>query len=233
MKKKVTRDESTAVQVLPKQEVAASARVVADSILAQVANDMNIAELGKFYALRAGIGLLAVKGMVPHGGWAELVAARFPNRTERTIRRYQQDADAFLKERGLKVGEAWRKISEIDETLLRRAAARLLLGEEAGEGIPLKQIPPVVRWMGEYLTEWEEEKPKVKPPKPITAEEKMETQRQRALQISSEVDEWQRQRNWTLVQDSNVLEGVASSLKAAADSLRAEIRQRAQNGKRG
>jgi len=193
-------------------------RAQADSILTQVASDMNIAELGKFYALRAGIGLLAVKHMVPHGGWLEIVRAKFPNRSERTIQMYQKDADEFLKGRGLKVGEAWRKISEIDETLLRRAAARLLLGPEAADAIPLKQIPPVVRWMGEYLIPEEPEEVKEKP-EPVTPEQKMEAQTNLAKKIAGDVDEWMRRGHWVLVEDCAVLQAAADSLSAAADKL--------------
>jgi len=126
-------------------------------MLGQVCQDLANAELGKFYALRAGIGLKAIKGQFEHGGWEPFLAATFPGKSQRTIQRYMKSAEVFFVTYNLTADKAWSQMFEMDGKFLDRAASQLLLtdgrGGEVTERIPAKEIPKVVKQMAEFIAE--------------------------------------------------------------------------------
>jgi len=220
-------------EVLSRAEVSAQdARAMADGILDQVARSLVSAEIGKFNALVAGIGLRAIKDIVPHGEWTDLVNQKFPNRNERTLRRYQKNADAFLLQRGLTAIDAWKKLSAIDYALMSRSAGQLLLGDGAqGEEPPLrkKDIPSIVLQMAEHLSppEGEDEAPEAGKPKdrPLSPAEKQDAAKGTWDKVIANVtQEAITRQSWALLSPEDQ-ETAASALRTAADIISKSLRK--------
>lgn len=155
--KKAAKTKTESVEVLapmPAEMVSAENREKAGGILRQVALDINNAELGRFYALRAGVGLVVTREYIPHGDWSNEITRAFPTRSERTIRRYMTDARNFLADRALVASDIWDKLVAADQVLLSRAANQLLIGEpdNKADRIPLRDIPSEIKMMADYLT---------------------------------------------------------------------------------
>ena len=81
----VATEKTTAVA---KAEAADLAKT--NTILEMVNQDINKAEIGKFFALRAGVGLLVVKGMCPHGEWGGMILQAMPGRAAHYTRVYDR-----------------------------------------------------------------------------------------------------------------------------------------------
>jgi len=146
-----------------------------NGIIAQVKEDIGGAELGQFFALRAGIGLLATKDFIPHGSWMSEIAEAFKYKSGRTIRRYVANAEKFCDAYNITAAMAWTKLSGIDRKFLERAATQLLFGMQSNDDkINKNDIPKEVKWMSEFLEGDKDGEPKKKDDeKPMTPEERI------------------------------------------------------------
>ncbi len=124
-----------AVETLPADmHLAGPLQERADTILGMVRQDVANAELGKFFALRAGVGMIVVKEMCHHGEWAAQMLRMLPGRTPRTLRRYMADARTFLDAKALMASDIWDQLASVGQAQLGAAAGRLLLGDGSAGG---------------------------------------------------------------------------------------------------
>jgi hypothetical protein len=200
-------------------------------MLGQVCQDLANAELGKFYALRAGIGLKAIKGQFEHGGWEPFLAATFPGKSQRTIQRYMKNAEVFFVKYNLTSDKAWAQMFEMDGKLLDRAASQLLIsdGKDGLERIPSKEIPKVVKQMAEFISE--EGAPATaggrqpEEPRPLSSRERLQAVTDLYNGLRSKLtQEVVAQRSWTVlpVEDQ---EGIAASLRTASEEIMRNVRK--------
>lgn len=229
--KKTTKAAETVEVLAPVTETEIAAhREQLGGILRQVAQDINNAELGRFFALRAGVGLVVTREYIPHGEWSEEIQRAFPNRHPATIRRYMADARDFLAERKLVASDIWARLVAVDQMLLTRAASQLLLGEpdSKADKIPAREIPAEVRMMADYLQGGEQQ------PRDgaTTAEGKSLTASEKRLAAQAL---WQRlaatvtaegiaRKSWQLL-DAETQETVASALRTSADEILRAVRK--------
>ena len=138
----------------------AETRSGAAEILAQANRDLGNAQIGKFFALRAGVALIVVKEMCGHGNYILLTAELMPNRSKRTLTRYVAEAHGFLEGKALMAREVWGALAKAGATALTDGGGRLQIGDGKGGG----NLPAPVRAMGEWLEEREAEAPKAEKP---------------------------------------------------------------------
>ena len=204
-------------------------------MIGQVRQDVANAELGKFFALRAGIGLKAVKGQFEHGGWEPFLAATFPGKSQRTIRRYMQNAEVFFVKYNLTSDKAWAQMFEMDGKLLDRAASQLLItdGKEVADRIPSKEIPKVIKQMAEFISDEGEtaaggSKPPVEP-RQLTPRERQQAVSDLYNGIRGKItQEVVAQRSWTILSIEEQ-EGIAASLRTASEEIMRNVRKARQS----
>jgi hypothetical protein len=209
------------VEVLPPDRGADAARA-ADGIMRGVADALRNAAIGRLYALKAGIGLCAVRGLVGHGEWMEYIAARFPMKSHSTIRRYMKDGEAFCAARGIEAGDVWR---DLEKTKQIGPGAALLITDGKEDAVAKGgAAPAVVKQMAEWLAGRETAAGPAAPrkAKDLTAEQQIAAQTDRALQIAADVDEWVNARGWLLAARS-AAEAAHAALVGAANKLRAQL----------
>jgi len=226
----------TGVEVLaPGPVVDAENRARIDGIMQQVHADIGNAELGRFFALRAGVGLVATREYMPHGDWGAEIARAFPNRSERTIRRYMSEARDFLAERKLLASDVWHKMVSIDQHFLSQAAGQLLIGNAGTTGdapaIRKKDMPKELVWMADYLNE---------DAKPAEAgaeagrkglsptEKRMAAQNLWQRLAATVTAEGIARKSWQLL-DPEEQETVASALRTSADEILRAVRKTKQH----
>ena len=222
----VATEKTTAVA---KAEAADLAKT--NTILEMVNQDINKAEIGKFFALRAGVGLLVVKGMCPHGEWGGMILQAMPGRAPRTIREYMTDAKKFLEAKGIVAGDIWQELSEFDPaTMLTQGDGGALLlasGEEENEMPPEAAVN-----MAAYLNAQNAEKSKSNkeaaknrpvPAKLTKAQKKEAAAADLALAIGKVAVALNGE--WTMC-DTETLETVQASLTVAAATIKEELKKR-------
>lgn len=150
-----TQKKAKAKKAVSKKAVAmvkaeATDLVKTNSILDMVNSDINNAEIGKFYALRAGVGLLVVKAMCPHGEWGGIINKAMPGRAPRTIRSYMADSKKYLDDKGVAASEVWQGLSEFEPAtmLIQGNGGTLLLasGDDA-EVPPPEAAADMAQWL--------------------------------------------------------------------------------------
>jgi len=239
MKKKVTRVESTAVQVLPKQEVAAAVSLfypghdgahTAQAVIEQ----WRRAQKGLLELIRFGAMLIDLEDylIIPRGDYQDCTSHGGDRKSGTGLKgwleencpelNYKTAMGYVAAARNLKMAAMVR-----DEVpllaVLDAVDVDAALAEERGRVMAVIQ-GSTLRELKSSGTGRPAEK-RESSNLPVTAEMEMATEEEMAHKISDQVDEWMRQRNWTLVRDVNVLESVASCLRAAADNLREYLRR--------
>jgi hypothetical protein len=204
-------------------------------MLGQVCQDLANAQLGKFYALRAGIGLKAMKGQFEHGSWEAFVAATFPGKSMRTIQRYQKDAESFFEQKGTTAEKAWAQMFTSDAKLIDRAASQLLLpAKDQGSelAIPKREIPKIVREMAEFIADDGEDKSgptEVKEPKALSSRERMQAVNDMYNALRSKLtQEVVASRSWTVLPVEEQ-ESIAASLRTASEEIMRNVRKARQS----
>jgi hypothetical protein len=129
------------------------------------------------YRLKAGLGLLTVRDIVPHGEWAEFLAGRFPERSHRTLSRYMAEAGRFCQETGLKARAAW------DALGAEGAVGRLLPDPDGARAAPARGI------LGK-VAEWLFGEPRDVSPRALTDEEQRLAARDGALRDIGSLRRW-------------------------------------------
>ena len=202
-----------------------------NKMLGIVATDMANAALGRFYALRAGIGLKAIKSLFDHGEWEPFAAATFAGKSTRTLRRYMQDAEVFFLRYNTSAEKAWSSMFDIDVNLINRAATQLLLGDGKTapdqQRLPAKEIPKIIKQMAEFLID---DKPvqteqSATIAKQLTAKEKVQAATDRYYGLRSTLlDEVMAKKSWQIlpVEDQ---EGFASSLHTAYTEIMTSVKK--------
>ena len=127
-------------------ELTVETRKGAEQIVNQINQDIGNAEMGRFFALRAGVGLIVVREMCGHGPFGLAMAEMMPDRSGRTLRRYMKGAHDFLETKALEAREIWGPLSSVGA--LSASGGRLMIGDgKAGE------VPAPVAAIADYLAE--------------------------------------------------------------------------------
>lgn len=197
--------------------IAADSRERASGILGQVRQDIDNAELGRFFALRAGVGLIVVKELCAHGEFMPEALRMIPNRHPATLRRYINEARQFLEAKALMAHEVWLPLSQVGQRSGR------LLGPGGGEDLP-QPASDLAEWLA-AKDEEKKKKPEAPGKKELTKRQKVEAATAHALGLAHQVSDWLSDGMWALILDDD-LESVASALRAASDRLRADLRNR-------
>ena len=202
-----------------------------DAILGMVQQDISNAEVGKFFALRAGVGLIVVKEFCDHGEWASQMLRMLPGRAPRTLRRYMSDARGFLDSRALMAADIWDRLASVGQEQLGRVAGRLLIGEGKGGGEghsaadwaevdPLtSDIPEELIIMADYLQETGAPKRGGGAPRTLSAAERRAAATDLWQAIAGRAtDEGIAKQSWQML-DAETLETVASALRTVSDKM--------------
>lgn len=234
--KKATAKKATAKKAVSKKATAivkaeAADMVKTNSILDMVNSDINNAEIGKFYALRAGVGLLVVKAMCPHGEWGGIINKAMPGRAPRTIRSYMADSKKYLDDKGVTAGDVWQGLSEFEPAtmLVQGSGGTLLLASgEGGEVQPPAAAADMAQWLNERNAEaassakGEAGKPAVKS-KLTRAQKKDAATADLVLSMSKVAVALTGE--WTLC-DTETLDTFQASLTVAAAQVKEELKKR-------
>lgn len=120
----------------------------AAEIAESIRQDLSAAALGDLHRLRAGLGLLTLRALLPHGEWAEFLAGAFPARAYRTLARMSADARRFCEKFGREPAAAWLEMRSAGPAGLLAApaagpaAAARTLAEDAREWVaPADEAP--------------------------------------------------------------------------------------------
>jgi hypothetical protein len=195
-----------------------------------VTQDVANAELGKFYALRAGIGLVAVKGYFEHGKFEAFKLETFKGKCKSTLNNYENKAKLFFERYNTTADKVWAAMFEIDGKLIDRAASQLLITDgrgDAAQRIPSKDIPKIIKQMAEFIGDDGVKAPPTKnePKKALTDKERRVAaldfyQELRSQIITATVEE----RTWTVL-DVEDVESFASSLRTASEEMMRFVRK--------
>lgn len=219
-----TRPQAHEPEVMPAGSpaaVAADSRDRANSILGQVRQDIDNAELGRFFALRAGVGLIVVKELCAHGEFMGEALRMIPNRTPRTLRRYMDEARGFLDAKALMAHDAWLPLSQVGSRSGR------LLGPGGGEDLP-QPASDLADWLA--AKDAEKKQKEQAAPRPLSSAEKRKAAADLWTGIAGRVtDEGIARQTWQIL-DQETLETCASALRTVADKMMAAARK-AKNGK--
>ena len=234
MAKKTVVKESE-VQVIKRDGSVAltpETRAKVEGILAQINRDIGNAELGRFFALRAGCGLIVVKELCEHGEWGSEMVRMIPNRSPRTLRNYMNNARDFLENKELMARDVWDKLLGVGQ--LEQTAGRLLLGDgKKPDEKTVSKIPKEVLAMAEYIRG---EPAGEKPPRPAASEGAKPGKTSKAERVKAARDFWHpaasriqkagiTDRLWELLDDDE-LESVQSAFMSVALAMRAELKTR-------
>lgn len=232
----VTKRETITPEVMSRDPLAAGNMTEAQMtqvklMLGQVCQDLANAQMGKFYALRAGIGLKAMKGQFEHGSWEAFVAGTFPGKSMRTIQRYQKDAESFFEKVNTTAEKAWANMFTTDAKLIDRAASQLLLpAKDQGDvpAIPKKEIPKIVAQMAEFIADDGETKGAsgaMQEPKSLSARERLQAVGDMYNTLRSKLtQEVVASRSWTVLPVEEQ-ESIAASLRTASEEIMRNVRK--------
>jgi len=201
-------------------------------MLGQVCQDLANAQMGRFYALRAGVGLKAMKGQFEHGSWEAFIAATFPGKSMRTIQRYQKDAERFFEAKNTTAEKAWAAMFSEDAKLIDRAASQLLLPAKDQGGIPAipkREIPKIVREMAEFLSDEGEDKGAAggagSEPKQLSPRERLQAVGDMYNSVLSKLtQEVVASRSWTVL-PVETQESIAASLRTSSEEIMRNVRK--------
>lgn len=235
MAKTVIKDGD--VQVINKDGSAAmtpAAKARVEGILGQVGEDIRNAELGRFYGLRAGIGLIVVKELCEHGEWGEEMVRMIPDRSPRTLRNYMKGAHAFLEDKALLARDIYDKLAAVGGNLLASdTGRRLMLGDGTKADAKASALPKEVLAMADYIRQEKQEKQRsgAAPEEPakarkVTKAEQLKTARDFWHPVASRIQKAAiTDRLWELLPDDE-LENVQSAMASAAVAMRQELTRR-------
>ena len=208
-------------------------KVKVTTIMRQVVIDINNAELGKFYSLRAGIGLIATKNFIPRGMWGDFLRESFQNKSIASAYLYMKKAGDFFAKFGGNADESWTDIYGIETDFMNRAASQLMLpaGGKGGDlpAIPKREIPAIIRKMAEFLTEEDGGDGGggggKEPPRPLSAAER----RQAAADtwqgiVAKATQEAVSRRSW-MVLPLEEQENIGAALRTASEEIMREVRR--------
>jgi len=251
MKRKSTKVPDEAVAVIHR-----GAPLVAEDIPAMadmVATDLTQAGIGSFYILRAGVGLTCFKQLCDHSNWEARMMELFPNRSVRTLQRYMKDANEFMETYDVAPEAAWAVLSKFDAQQVaalangRAIAApggpRQIGAGETVEDPPAKKgrrakkdepapspdapEPTFIQMLLDFMEQRKRaKKPKpTVPPKELTKKQKIEAAIAEAFRVVNLTADWVADGTWVLLPDEE-LESAMAGLRAAADKIRDEFRNR-------
>lgn len=232
---KQTKNDAVAVPMAISEDVDAMRRVIAE--------DLDRAEVGMFSMLRAGVGLLCYKGMSPFGEWESRLMELCPGKATRTLQMYMQRAREFTESHGITPEQAWPELSKIDATqvgnLMLAAPQTLQIGAgdepphaakrgrktKAGEA-EIAPMPTFSQMLLDFIQQRKAARPKPsEPAKPLTKKEKVEAAISEANRVVNVTADWIADGTWALLPDEE-LESTMAGLRAAADKIRAEFKNR-------
>jgi len=202
-----------------------------NNILDMVNMDIGNAQVGRVFALRAGVGLLIVKDMCLRGEWQTIIPNALPHRAPRTIRGYMKDAKKYLDSKGLKASNVWQGLSEFNPAMLAQSdtgALMLKCGvDDTGD------VPEAAVKLTDYINELNEEKETRKGANDADKEKKKKTLSKAQKRDAAAADlalaigkvSTALNGDWMLV-DTETLDTVASSLTVAAATIKEELKKR-------
>lgn len=199
-------------EALEPQAVGLGDMARADGLLKEVASCMAGAAAGQALRLKAGCGLLMIRDLVPHGGWAEYVGSRFPQSSYRTVSRVAAEAARFCGECGVKAQALWEEMGPGGLKLLSAAqgSGGRLGRADSGEA-PGRALRKAAQWLfGDR---------EAGPEKRLTAEERAEAFRDAARKVCEGAEAWTRA-NAGRVHEEELLEGMELSLMNALREVR-------------
>lgn len=212
---------STAVMTAREQ---AQAESQSQSIADSIRSDMQIAENGMFYALRAGVGMLRIKDMYAHGNWAAALMNLLPEKTPRTLRTYMQVGQNFLEAKQLSTQDAWVGMRSIrTDRLLAAPDQQADEADDAAEANPLEQ--DVREFVQEFGSIRKAAKKEINDGMPLTKEERQDAARAIWHKIANMAQDELNHDSSGLLSDDD-LDGLASVLRTVSDTLRKQLSQR-------
>ena len=230
--------------------VAADARPVdVTAMKTIIGEDLNRAEVGVFCMLRAGVGLLVYKELSEHGEWEDRLLELGKGKSPRTLQIYMKQARTLCEQYGITPAQAWDEARHIDasqvtELLLAAPGEprQIGAGEQPAEDPPAKKgrkakkskpasgpdMP--TQTFAQMLLDFMEQRKRAKakdiePKKPLTKKEKIETAIAEAFRVVNLTADWVADGTWALLPDEE-LESAMAGLRAAADKIRDEFRNR-------
>ncbi len=213
-----------AVAVMTAQDIE-KAKTTSSTIAQTVRGDMQTAENGMFYALRAGVGLLRIKELFQHGDWANELLNMFPEKAPRTLQKYMQVAGNFLEAKNVKALDVWNGMSVI-------SSDRLLAAPGSTEAVTVKgKEGALVRDVREFVTEFGSIRKAIKGEaeveqgRPLTKSERAETTRAFWGKICNMIQEGLNNSGYALLTDEEV-DSLASALRMGSDTLRKNLAAR-------
>ena len=171
----------------------------------------------------------------------------FPNRSPRTLQRYMSQAREFMDAQGVSPEQAWNELSKFDAsqvaTLMISGPTPLALGagEQTNEP-PAKRgrraaksdldnnLDTSAMTFSQMLIDFIQQRKRGKakdttPPKPLTKKEKVEAAIAEANRVVNMTADWLSDGTWSLLPDEE-LESTMAGLRAAADKIRIEFKNR-------
>ena len=212
-----------AVAVMTAQDIE-KAKTTSSTIAQTVRGDMQTAENGMFYALRAGVGLLRIKELFQHGDWANELLDMFPEKAPRSLQKYMQVAGNFLEAKNVKALDVWNGMSAISSDRLLAAPGADAKPEKGKEGA-------LVRDVREFLTEFGSIRKAIKGEaeveqgRPLTKSERSDTARAFWGKICNMVQDGLNNSDYALLTDEEV-DSLASALRMGSDTLRKNLAAR-------
>jgi hypothetical protein len=200
----------------------------AEQIVNQINQDIGNAEMGRFFALRAGVGLIVVREMCGHGPFGLAMAEMMPHRSGRTLRRYMKGAHDFLETKALEAREIWGPLSGIGAGALSATGGRLMIGDGKSA-----DVPAPVAAIADYLAEKE---PELKPAAGDAKADKGSRKLTKAERLMAARGQWHplaskiqkagiTDRLWEDLPDDE-LEDVQSALSSVAGAMRQALKLR-------
>ena len=196
-------------------------------IIAEVSHDLGNAYLGKFHALKAGIGLTAIRGLFKRNEWKIFISQTFPARSYRTVLRYIEEAGDFLETNNLEADTFWKQITSCNKEKLLSSANQLMLGD-GKTNVPVIPKRELVK-EGVQMVEWilrdeDAKKPKKEKdePRALTPEEEVAAAKARWEELSARVHDATAARVLSIL-DVEFLEIVRDELSASMETVKRAI----------
>ena len=203
------------------------------NLAAQIAEDMNNAELGEFCRVRAGVGLCNIRELNAHGAWEVRMRELFPNRTTRTLRNYMQTGRKFCAAVDLDTQRVYEKMMAVDVKRLQQLAA---LPAEERKALPVRGVAREAaagnRVMNALVLLASGDRPAAEKPKakPLTASERAAAWRDYTVDLAEKVREWSESHMTFKALETDELERFRSALVLVAGLIKDELRRREENG---
>jgi len=203
----------------------------ANGILEMVNSDIGNAEIGKFFACRAGVGLLILKDMCPHGDWTTEITKAMPGRAPCTLRRYMIDSRDYLESKGVTASQVWLGLSEFDPStmLTQGSGGTLLLAVGNTKTKPPKEAKEMADWLNDKIVDKIKSKKTgadngTDKPKRLSRSQKREAAVSDLMGAITKIN-IALNSNWPLV-DTETLDTVSASLTVAAATIKEELKKR-------